>query len=224
VFTNNNPVGNIEIGGRWWLTIEDKKKADQIMSNFQSMEKHYRKNYNRHIKKMNKAFNKGKQEKAWEYQNKAIIAEASANEMRAAQNELEAIENHSETFTFRSTPEGSATHSIFKEINDLTNDNVIVIGGGPEAKTVHELVHAYQNIDSQIETTYTGSYYVDIHDEVRAYLREFIFDPSSVRSINGAGPIKDITDINAGWVQELRDFNGDLLYHKLPYRDEFKDN
>lgn len=100
---------------------------------------------------------------------------------------------------------------------------VVVMEYVSEANLTHELNHGHQHLTGEIEILKEGKGIkrLDLGIEKDAYVRQYFFDPMSVKLIPSYvtwSIKKDFSDINETWVKNIgAGPNHDGIYSKLPY-------
>jgi hypothetical protein len=177
----DNPICNTDIrGDKWKDPQKDGAKAAELKKDLSSREKSLSRDQEKYEKKAERF--KGKdQEKYDQYSSLANKAKEGVMEMRNAQTELDVMgsEKTSQVFAFEEIT-GSGFAKTYMDKDGVINMRYF---SGDNANAIHEASHAYGHLSGDIRFEVGGASFVDIHDEVRAYNRQFLFSPSSVLSI-----------------------------------------
>ena len=144
---------------------------------------------------------------------KADEARKGATEMSKAQTELAELATSETEFTFKRVG-GNISYTY------MDTGGTVIIEYSSDANAIHELTHAYQHLNGEIELIARsgGGFYVDATDEVKAYKRQYFFDAYSVIAINSdADGIATSQDIDPDWVTGIW-FEDEFGNKEYPYK------
>lgn len=108
----------------------------------------------------------------------------------------------------------SQTEGMTGELK-MTEDNIINISymKGGLGNFVHEVTHAGQvELNEIFFNDAKMASYIDMYDELKAYVAQYAYDPSSIGRINPTKFVNSFRDINMNWLTGIKDFNGNLVY------------
>jgi hypothetical protein len=197
----NNPIWRNDILGNKWKDRSDEKQASSLNSKLESRKGELNREADKLTKRGDRLASKGKEKRANEKYLAAAEARKGAMAMEKAQSEIAEMGSSQTEFTFKFNL-GANSHSTYKD-----KDGTIVIEYGSNATAIHELTHAHQHIDGQVEFVAgtKGGLYIDLTDEQNAYVRQYFFDPSSFSGIKTASEIVIYTsnDISLSWVSQI---------------------
>jgi hypothetical protein len=221
----NNPICmNDRNGDKWKDPAKDSKKASELKANLKKREKELGKEAERYERKA-KRFDGKNQEKFEKYSNLAKIAKEGFKQMNDAQRELEVMgdENTSQVFTF-TLFNGVGVAKIKMDEKGVINipyeneDNILAI---------HESFHGFQHLKGDLRIEQGGTDFLDIHDEVNAYKRQFFYEPSSVTTIKLYNKeyvdetIRSFDRITPGNIRRIMEFeNGRMILHYFDFSEK----
>jgi hypothetical protein len=207
-----NPIWRTDVLGDKWKTKSDEAKAKNLNGSLESRKKQLNKQADKLTTKADKLAAKGQEEEANGLRSKAKEARIGVNELGKAQAELIEIGGCETEFTFKENV-GSRISYTFMDA-----DGTVVIEYGSDENAIHELTHAYQHLNGQIELVAGtgGAYFADATDEQQAYRRQYFFNPFSVKVLKSDANIRIRTssDITIDFVLKLwtTDLNGNKVY------------
>jgi hypothetical protein len=212
----NNPIVNVDIKGDKFKNAEDKKIASEIGKKFQSKVEKLTKQSNRLNDEMNaislteksgdqSTWSKKNLEKYNSLGNEMLDVNDKINEISSAIEELATMgdDGVDQVFTFKSN--GKYSYDLMAKFNESKE---IEMSFGDDATLVHELTHGFQLFQG------TAGYKIgyrsnnDRTDEIKAYQRQFIFDPSSFKDFLSQDKAGNII-----MIQDFREINDDFIYN-----------
>lgn len=203
-----------------WKTQKDRRKAAILLKRIEKKIEKYTKDIEKYSQQSNKAAENGNHRQAKENYELMIEAKWGKEEMEIAKYELLEIQNHKSlkfTFEYVTTSTGKT---------EMLQDGTISIKYGNTANAIHELHHAYQHISGAVQLTpgSGGGIYIDITDETSAYIRQYFFDPDSVKQILSTTVIKSAADITDEWVRGIytNNINDPVYKNRDPRRSDVK--
>lgn len=169
---------------------------------FHRQQEYYSKRAEYYQAKADKYMKKGKMEKSYKYQEKAILATAAADDMEKAGCELHEIAQSKTEFTLKYSP-GKSEGKTWMDVN-----GVVVMEYTDDNNFSHEYKHGHQHLAGELELQKGGGVKgLHLGHEKNAYVRQYFFDPMSVKKIPSyvTWSIKnDFCDINETWVKQIK--------------------
>ena len=197
----DNPITIIDLLGDKWKTSSDDNKAKDLNNKLEIRKNHLNKSAEKLSAKANMKQEKGNFEKAETLRARAEEAKSNGTELAIAQTEIKEISNSETEFTFKENKFNNISYT------SMSKDGTIVIEFSSDENAIHELTHAYQQLNGDIKLIAGtgGGYNIDLIDEQKAYRRQYAFSPFSVSSLNSAPSltIKTSKDISTDFVKNI---------------------
>jgi hypothetical protein len=178
----DNPISRTDVkGDKWKDKKNDAKKAKQLDRQLANKERNYAskaKDYEKMARK-----NKDKNEEQYNmFKNLALLAKEGQTQMADARRELAEMgsEETEQVFHFELIDKNATTAKTYMDKEGVINMQYYE---GEDAIAIHEANHGYQYFTGRQKYTKAGTEFTDIHDEVRAYRRQYFFEPSSVTDL-----------------------------------------